>query len=139
MFDPHEKVGIYRLAGLDLDRDQPAGSFDQQINLVPGTVAPEVEVQRQAAVEPAFEKFGNNPVLEQCAAQRVRFELFRCADCQQPTRQPGIVKIEFRGLDDAFVEVAVMGLEHKNHKTRFQDGQPRPRSVVRDTGLGPEL
>ena len=67
---------------------------------------------------------GDDQVFEDITRKIEQFQIFRLAYPEQKTNQAGIIKIQFRRLDDAFIVAFMIRLQQKQNITAFQDGQP---------------
>ena len=63
------------------------------------------------------------------------FELLFAPDAEKVTEQPGVVEVEFRGLEEALIEVAEVRADKKDDGACLQDGKPRLGGVVDDAAL----
>jgi len=104
-------------ARLDLYRDQPGARVDEDVDLVPGGVAPEVELRILPPCRVGLDEFGDDERLEDGAAQRMSLERRRIFDAQQVAHQSGVEKVKPRTLAEALAEVRVM---------RWQSGRDVP-------------
>jgi hypothetical protein len=102
---------------------------------VAGAVAPEVEVVVEGVVVAGLEELGDDPGLEQGAAQGVGGELVCALDAQKAGSEAGIVEVELRGLDQALVEAPVVRTEPIDDVARLEHRDPLARRVVADAAV----
>ena len=83
----------------------------QQINLIVVAVLPKIKARRFTCIQPVFNQFRNDRILEQTAALVIRLNLTGRVDGEQVASQCRVVEVEFRTFDDALVDILIVGLQ----------------------------
>ena len=120
------------LPRLDLNRDQRVATVDDQVHLIPAVVPPEVDVWQLAAIVEILQQLANDEVFEDVTSHRMGAELLCGSNAQEEAQQSRVDEVEFGALDQAFVEVAVMGAKQEYRKACLQERKPAPGGVVAD-------
>ena len=115
-----EHIAGHGLTGFYFHREEPAGLFDEQVDFMAGSVAPEINGWCPAMVQISFGRFRDNVVFEKCAAKGMCRDLGRLPDTQQMAKQPGVVEVEFRAFNHPFVEITVMRRQQKEDEAGVQ-------------------
>ncbi len=89
------KVGIESGGGFDFASLEFAGIFDNEVNLIAGFVAQEVEILPLVLVFEVFSNFGNDEVFENLAIERMVGKLGGSANVEESAEETGIIKVDF--------------------------------------------
>ncbi|OIQ65475.1 hypothetical protein GALL_529650 [mine drainage metagenome] len=130
-----EQIGGQGLARLDLDGVQGASLFAQQVHLQTRAVAPEVEIRRKASMQAGFQAFQIHQVLEKSASGSMEAHLPDIVNAQQPGGETWVIEVQLGGLDEALVEIPVMGAQQEQHVAGLQNGKPGARGGVGDAAI----
>lgn len=125
-----EEFGVKGGTGFDFDGEEAASVVDQNVNLHPLVVPPKIEAAGRPIVEADFSELGDGLVFEKRTSKRRPAQGFSVANAQQMRGETRVHEVQLRHLHQALVEVAMMGLQPEDHKTRFQHGNPSLRGFV---------
>ena len=106
---------------LDFYWQQTATEIDDQIDLIAGLIAPEIEGRDFSSVSDPLVVFADDERLKNMADQWMPLQIFRAADTQQKTQDPRIDKIQFGCLDHPFGKIPVMRRKQKEDAAGLEE------------------
>ena len=131
-----EEIRGDRFPGFDFDGMEGVGSgFDEDIDFMPFLVAEEVKRGLDASVGLGFEQLGHDPIFKKGPALWMSGDVAGIADANKPRGEAGIAEVEFRGFDEAFVEIGEPWLDQENQVAGLEDGEPRLCGDAGDAGI----
>ncbi len=129
------KVRGHRLTRLDLHGKKISFPLQEKVDLVAGPVLPEGPARFLSSVQPSLQEFSHDKGFEKGPKEGVRDDLVGGLDSQEPGDQTRIREKKFGGLEEALVEILVVGREEKQKATGFKDGKPGAYRVVGQTAV----
>jgi hypothetical protein len=131
-----EKVRGDGFPGFDFDGLEGVGSgFDEGVDFVAFLVAEKVKRGLDASVGLGFEQLGHDPIFEKGSALWMSGDVAGGADAYKPRGEAGITEIEFRGLDEALVEIGEPWLDQENQVAGLEDREPGLGGDASDAGI----
>jgi len=117
---------------------QSAGLLENEIDLHPTRLPIVLQVRLTPSMDQTFENLTGHPAFEQRTAEGVTAQLIGVPDAEETARDAGVDEVELRRLDDLLADVSMPRGEEGGDEARLKKAEPRPRCVVRNTGVTAE-